>query len=328
MVDIALATCPQCGAPRAASLDCPKCGVIYAKAHPPRMHHAVPEVPDAQASGTWKGDLEDARLEYRLRLFALPLALIFAHFVVATRLGHALARIFLSMFVHELGHALAAWLCGYTAFPALWVTPMSSGRVASFAVVLSVALALGAYMLWRTGRHWGAAAVGTVLMVQLALTLVLPARSAQALIAFAGDGGCFVLGVGLMCTFYANSESSLVRGWLRWGFLVIGAFAFSDALATWWAARSDSDAIPFGEIEGVGLSDPSKLTETYGWTIRQLIQRYLTVAGVSFAALTVAYAVGLRGPPRTSEPQPAFHGSICGQPDRIRIPAQTPRPPE
>ncbi len=299
---VALATCPRCGAPRAASIDCPKCGVIYAKAHQPHAPVAAPQVSESEAStGTWEGDLEDARLEHRLRLFAVPAALSFAHFVVATRFGHAVTRIFLSMFVHELGHAVAAWLCGYTAFPALWVTLTSSARVASFAIVLSLVLGLGTFWLWRVGRQWCAAALGTVLVLQLALTLGLSARGAQALITFAGDAGCFVLGAALMCAFYANSESSLVRGWLRWGFLVIGAFAFSDALATWWAARSDPDAIPFGEIEGVGLSDPSKLTETYGWTLHQLIHRYLVVAAVSFAALAVVYAAGLRGQPRLSE---------------------------
>lgn len=296
MAEVAFATCPHCGAPRATSPDCPKCGVIYAKAHWPRPPVVAPEPPEPETSAiTWHGDLEDAQLEYRLRLFAVPIALIVAHFIVATRLGHALTRIFLSMFVHELGHAVAAWLCGYTAFPTLWLTQMSSERVVSFAVVLSLALALGAFWLWKSGRPWGAAVLGTLLAVQLAFTVGLSARSAQALIAFAGDAGCFVLGAALMCAFYANSESSLVRGWLRWGFLAIGAFAFSDALTTWWAARSDSDAIPFGEIEGVGLSDPSRLTETYDWTIHQLIQRYLVVAGVSLAALAVIYALGLRG---------------------------------
>ena len=304
MAEVALATCPRCGAPRAASIDCPKCGVIYAKAHQPHAPVAAPQVLEPEAStGVWEGDLEDARLEHRLRLFAVPAALIFAHFVVATRFGHALTRIFLSMFVHELGHAVAAWLCGYTAFPALWVTLMSSGRVPSLAIVLSLALGLGAFWLWKVERQWSAAALGTVLVLQLALTLGVSARSAEALIAFAGDGGCFVLGAALMCTFYANNESSLVRGWLRWGFLAIGTFAFSDALATWWAARSDADAIPFGEIEGVGLSDPSKLTETYGWTIHQLINRYLFVAAVSFAALAVVYAAGLRGQPRGQLPE-------------------------
>jgi len=295
MAEVALATCPRCGAPRAVGPDCPKCGVIYAKAHDPRAPRDVPPDPGANVSTTtWTGDLEDARLEHNLRLFAVPVALLFAHLVVATQLGRALTRIFLSMLVHETGHAVTAWLCGYMAFPTLWVTPRSSARVPLLVVILSLALVLGTVLLWRAGRRWTAAGLGALLGLQLFLTLGLSAPRAEALIAFGGDAGCSVLGVALMCTFYANSESNLVRGWLRWGFLVIGAFAFSSALATWWAARTDFDAIPFGEIEGVGLSDPSRLTETYGWTTHQLINRYLAIAGVSFAILTAFYLRGLR----------------------------------
>ena len=295
MAEVALASCPRCGAPRAAAPDCQKCGVIYAKALSPRVETYAPVPPEPQPSGAvWTGDLDDARLEQRLRVFSVPLVLVFAHLIVATGLGHALTRIFLSMLVHELGHAVTAWLCGYAAFPTLWVTPRSPGRMFLFAAFLSLALAAGAVLFWRSGRRWTAAALGALLALQLFLTLGISVRSAEALIAFGGDAGCFVLGTALMCTFYANSESNLVRSWLRWGFLVIGGFAFSDALATWWAARTDFDAIPFGEIEGVGLSDPSRLTETYGWTTHHLIHSYLTVAGVSFAVLIAFYLLGLR----------------------------------
>ena len=34
-------------------------------------------------------------------------------------------------------------------------------------------------------------------------------------------------------------------GAMRWALLSIGAAAFVDTFATWWAARSDTDAIPF-----------------------------------------------------------------------------------
>jgi hypothetical protein len=52
------------------------------------------------------------------------------------------------------------------------------------------------------------------------------------------------------------------------------------AFGTWWAARHDWDAIPFGEVEGVGLSDPSKLTDEYGWSVDLLVQRYVMLGVV------------------------------------------------
>ena len=89
--------------------------------------------------------------------------------------------------------------------------------------------------------------------------------TAQLAIIFGGDGGAMVIGTLLILTFFAPEGSKFRHGALRWGLLVIGAAAFVDTASTWWRARTDLGVIPFGEIEGVGLSDPSKLAEA-GWS--------------------------------------------------------------
>ncbi len=95
-----------------------------------------------------------------------------------------------------------------------------------------------------------------------------------------------------MITFYAPRDSAIYRCALRWGFLVIGAAAFMDAFATWWGARSDIDRIPFGENEGVGLSDPSCLTEKYGWTVQTMTDRYVWLGIACLCVLAVVYTMG------------------------------------
>jgi hypothetical protein len=100
-----------------------------------------------------------------------------------------------------------------------------------------------------------------------------------------------VLGTILMATFYAPRESALGRSWgLRWGLLAIGALVFMQVYRLWSGPYAD---FPFGEIEGVNLSDPSLLTEMFGWSTAQLVDRYLRLAGVCFAALLAVYAWGL-----------------------------------
>ena len=95
----------------------------------------------------------------------------------------------------------------------------------------------------------------------------------------------------LMATFYASHESKLYKSWgLRWGLLVIGALAFMHVYRVWSGPFED---IPFGEIEGVNLSDPSLLTEEYGWTVIQLVDRYLRLARFCLVALLVLYVWGL-----------------------------------
>ena len=128
---------------------------------------------------------------------------------------------------------------------------------------------------------------------QLFCTVALSEDRAKQLVVFMGDGGCLVLGTLLMLTVYAPEESALKRGWLRWGFLVIGAGAFADAFAQWWASRTDVDRIPFGMNEGAGLSDPSVLSETYGWSTEQIVGRYVALGCVCLFALAGVYVISM-----------------------------------
>ena len=88
----------------------------------------------------------------------------------ASGLGASLQRIFLTMPVHELGHAVTAWFCGYTAIPTLWKTlvPETRGIIAP----LALAGALG-YMMYRahqTNRQSFVYASGALLLLQAIAT--------------------------------------------------------------------------------------------------------------------------------------------------------------
>lgn len=314
------ATCPWCGAPRLGGAKCPKCGAIYAKAEalqsgadpaqvpehgelevapladsvvlppPVRYHSEVlkPETPP------WSGEIEDLDLEWKLRLGAIPLALLLAALFHASAIGHFLQHTFLSMMVHEIGHAVTAWWCGYFALPMLWQTWIATHR--SLLIPLGIAVANGyLVVLGVRSRSYALAAAGAVsALLQVIGTLILARSTAQALITFGGDAGALLLGTALMATFFFGRETQIYQGWLRWGFLVIGAAAFVDTFATWWAARSNYDAIPFGEIEGVGRSDPSKLIDIYGWTTRAMIHRYVALGLSCAVALAALWSFGVR----------------------------------
>jgi hypothetical protein len=43
----------------------------------------------------------------------------------------------------------------------------------------------------------------------------------------------------------------------------------------------------------VNLSDPSLLTEMYGWTVLQMVDRYVRLGAVCLAALLALYVWGL-----------------------------------
>jgi hypothetical protein len=241
----------------------------------------------------WKDPTNDPELERRIRQLALPAALGLAFLVTHSGL-RTIARTFLTMWIHELGHATTAWLCGFGAFPGPWRTPMSEQRMWIVTLGIMAAIGYAGYRAWTEQAWRRVAGLAALLLVQLVLTFALRARTARGLIIFMGDGGCLLLGTLLMATLYVAPGSALHRGWLRWGFLVIGAFAFADAFSTWWEARHSAEGVTFGEIEGVGDSDPTKMVFEFGWSEARLISRYLTLAWVCLAALAALYLNGLR----------------------------------
>jgi hypothetical protein len=83
------------------------------------------------------------------------------------------------------------------------------------------------------------------------------------------------------------------KNWLRWGFLVIGAFSYMDPMLQWLRASRDADTIPYGEMEGVGTSDPTRLVDDFGWSEKHLVGRYVTLGTICLIAITAAYVSGL-----------------------------------
>ena len=276
--------CPKCHFENAEpAAECLKCGIVFAK-YARKLEVAEPRLIAVDEEPVLPRD--DARRELHYRLFALPAALIGAHILVSIAPG---AVRMLSMWVHECGHAVTAWLCGFPSFPGPWFTPVDSERSPSMTVMFVGLIGFGGFRAWKRRRWVLVASCAAVLIVQFIFTGRLYSDQAQQLIIFGGDAGCFVLGSILIATFYAGRESAIYQNSLRWGFLVIGALAFMDAFAVW---SHGVENIPFGENEN-GMSDASVLTDLYGWGVKQLLDRYYHLAIFCLIALAVVYAIGL-----------------------------------
>jgi hypothetical protein len=236
--------------------------------------------------------IEDSLLEWKYCVGAIPAALCLG--VVFHFLTPFLQRTLLGMPVHELGHAATAWLCGHFAVPMPWKTLTAETR--GFVAPLALLAALG-FMMYRAylAENRGLLALGGALLaVQAAGTLFIKPKTADMLIVFGGDGMGMILATALMASFFFGKDTQLYKGSLRWGFLVIGAAAFTDMFAVWWAARSDFGAVPFGEMEGIGLSDATRLVDDFGWTTEAMVRRYVTLGACCLAALALVYAWGVR----------------------------------
>jgi hypothetical protein len=234
-------------------------------------------------------ELHDPALEWRLRVAVVPAAIVIAIAFHASPMGHFLQRTFLSMLPHELGHAITAWWCGFGAVPGLWRTSIPESRSAITAVLVLAGSGGVGYLGWRTERRALVVIAAVAVAAQALGTLAISATTANTAIIFGGDAGAMVLGTLLMMTFFAPPDHSFVTNQLRWGFVVIGAAAYVDVFATWLTRD-----IPFGLIEGVGESDPSRLVGDSGWSVGELVRRYDTVGVICGVALAVVYALGVR----------------------------------
>jgi len=230
----------------------------------------------------------DPGTEWKYRAWAIPCALVVALLFNLSPAGHFLQRTFLSMIPHELGHAITAWFCGYAAVPTLWKTMVPETR----GVIVPLALAAGeaglAWLGWKSERTWLVIVALCLGGLQLAGT-TSHEETASLAITFGGDAGAMIIGTFLMVCFFVPEGSTLRRGALRWGLLVIGAAAYVDVAMTWYRSRSKEDAIPFGVIEGVGLSDPAKLLEA-GWEPSLIVSRYSLVAGSCLVVIVAVWA--------------------------------------
>ncbi|WP_375760764.1 hypothetical protein [Corallococcus exercitus] len=262
----------------------------------PPLAAALPERDSATEGITFHAAEEPGSedvLEARLRLAVLPAALVIAYLAVRSPGFHSMLRIFLTMPVHELGHAVTAWFCGFSATPTFWVTHVSRDRSTFMTLLVAGLLVALVWQGWKRRRWTWLVAGAGLLVAQAVCRFGLTHAQARALTFFGGDAGLMVLGALLMATFYVPWEHYLRRNQLRWGFVAIGAAAFMDGFEQWWASRTDVDRIPFGRIEGVGLSDPSTLVDVYGWNVSRVIHWNVTVGVVCLMALGALYLRGL-----------------------------------
>ena len=301
-------SCPWCSAPRDPGPTCPRCGAIYAKAEAIKAHgraasaanempadvetvDAAGFVPADEHDDEWRA-VSDPAYELKCCIAAIPVMLLIAMLFHASGLGASLQRIFLTMPVHELGHAVTAWFCGFSAIPTLWKTLIPEER--GFVVPLALFAGL-AFMIVRAHATSQAALMYAgiaLVLLQLIGTFGIKHETTQVLIAFGGDGAGMIIATLLMGSFFFGKRTQLYKGSVRWGLVAIGAASFVDIFATWVSARKDDQNVPYGTT-GDMASDAMLLVDNHGWSMSLLISRYFWLGVCCLLALALVYAWGV-----------------------------------
>jgi hypothetical protein len=279
--------CTECGANKGHLMGCSQASI--------QIRATAPLLTEPQTSPTTTSAFE------KYRLFVFP-AFYLAMWVLSdTGFGRFVLRTFFGMWLHEFGHAIAAWLTGRWALPMPWLT-FSFDRN----IVVSILMFGGAAALIRFGRQHASMttmALGGVVLLATLLGHVVPSSFQEPFVTFGGSAGAMVLGALVSCGFLVRSQLRLFQGGLRWGWLMIGSASWVDATREWWECKTDFALIPFGTLDG-RPTDASRLVDEFGWGAGAMVNRFLLVAVISFMlAMSAFAAASLRErltPPRSA----------------------------
>jgi hypothetical protein len=292
------AICAWCDAPKQSGLICPDCGADYAKAEAIKNKGKAEPAPvpieekiEISTEEESQIPVKDPVFEKQVCLYALPSMLTFALLVQITGFLASMQRIFFGMPIHELGHAITGWLCGFNSIPTLWktLTPENRGYFSSVALLIGL-IVLTRYGLKNKRPAWLIAVV-MVLLVQFYGTFVITLSKADMLITMGGDAMGLILATVLIGIFYAGKETQLYKGSLRWGFLGVGSAAFMNMYLPWW--NKDMSAIGYGLTGGIP-TDSWKMINIHLWSWDDLFNTHITIGLLCLLSLAVIYVLGLK----------------------------------
>jgi predicted Zn finger-like uncharacterized protein len=233
--------------------------------------------------------------DWRVDALALPAAFGLAYLAKVLVLPGFLLDWFRA-WLHEFGHASAAWLCSHAATPLVlapnlaWAN-MRPEKSAFVYVCFLFLIGVTGYRAMKARSRFLFTFAAALLLLQVLGTFVLGDRTSDVLFLFAGCGGELVLGTVLMAGFYYRLPDRLRWDFFRYPFLVAGAYAFGAGLILWLRALHDRSAIPWGTGFG-GRDDPggdmNRLVDL-GWSIPRLTHAYVALALACGAVIAIHY---------------------------------------
>jgi len=231
---------------------------------------------------------------WKVNTFVPPLLLGFVWLVNLSPLKFLLTGF--HVWMHEFGHATAAWLCGFraTPLPFGWtpVEPVYSHFVYG-GLLLMFGILFGAG--WLERKVWAMVAAVVLAGLQFYMTWRMPEHRQEFWwSAFGGVGGEFYLSTLFMMFFWVQLPEKFKWGACRYVFFCIGATAFLNIWLRWGDVYRGLEEIPFGSMingEGDQGGDMNKLMDGYGWKKFAIRRNYYVLGQGCWVALGFMWAV-------------------------------------
>ena len=199
------------------------------------------------------------------------------------------------VWMHEFGHATAAWMCGRRALPLPFGWTNVEPEYSSF-VYAGLLLLFGILFVtgWKERKAWPMVAALVLAAVQFFMTWRMTERQQEFWWgAFGGVGGEFYLSALLMVFFFVELPEKFRWGMCRYVFFLIGATTFLNIVTFWNQVYHGVENIPFGTMingEDDQGGDMNKLMDLYGWSYSDIRRNYQFLGRYCWIGLGMAYA--------------------------------------
>lgn len=292
--------CPKCGYQSLSQTECLKCGIVFDRYN----NLGIQRVQRLDTESTSdalnvEADVHPIFNHFKVNVASLPVGFVVAFLLQKIWVFHYLSILFCIIPLHEMGHAVTAWMLGRFAIPLGAIVPTAGMTIIGYEKHVWVHLvyfSFFGFLAYKAWKHKLPFLIGTAaffIFGSMYLQSKFPDSMTMQWFSFGGIAGEFILSAILILSFYHPSFKKIRWDFIRYPFFMMGCMAFVNACESWFLIKNKLATMPFGSAisaDGSGDSngDLNKLIAN-GWSEDLIIERYLTIGKIAFTIILIQY---------------------------------------